>query len=431
MKKIRNLIIILVILIIIVLGILIKILQEAKNNLSQQEDDFVLGSTDVVQNYNLEKVTIRNDYYTVKNIVDKYYIALCDLNKTSEDALADKELTKKRIYDFFDENCVKEIGLTIENIQEKLGNYNDLNVLIEDMYVRDVTENIKLYFISGIITEKEKTTKENFKLIIGLDCYNLAFNIYTQDYAKKYNFQDANSQINISEIKKRTYNKYDIKIVKDEEYAQELLKSYTQSIMYNNINYSYERLDEQYKTNKFKEITDYEKYIQDNRKSIISAVLDSYKINIYEEYIQFVCLDTKGKYYIFNQKSIMDYDLILDIYTVDLPEFVEKYEVATNEEKVTLNIQKFMEALKYKDYKYLYSKLDETFKKNKFPTESVFEEYFERNFSNVDIEFMELIQQGDIYIYKSKLKKDSKERIFNIIMKLNEGTDFVVSFSAE
>ena len=72
--------------------------------------------TDVEANDTLNRVTIRNDYYTVKNIVDQYYYALCNLNKTTDDITIfendgsvgnleeivsqEKEATKKRIYNF-------------------------------------------------------------------------------------------------------------------------------------------------------------------------------------------------------------------------------------------------------------------------------------------------------------------------------------------
>lgn len=454
MEKSKKTIIILgsiIITLIILATIIIYILTDLqKNNTDLQEE---IESNEIKLSDSINRVTIRNDYYTVKNIVNQYYYSLCNLNKTSNDVLIfeqdeennsskieeeiaqEIESTKKRIYNFFDENYIKETGLTVNNIQEKLGNYNDLYVLIEDMYVRDVTITLKLYFVSGTITEKDTAKRENFKLIITLDSNNSRFNIYTLEYIKKYNLEDSNAEFNISEIENRLYNKYTYKVVNDEEHAQNLLESYTQSIRYNNINYSYSRLDEEYKNNKFKDVTDYEKYIQENKKSIITANLEYYKYNIYEGYIQYICVDRNENYYIFNEKTTMNYDLILDIYTKDLPEFIEKYETATNEEKVTLNVQKIEKALNEKDYKYLYNKLNTTFRNDKFPTPDDLEIYIKNSFfADNAIEYLELIQEGDIYIYKTKVKdstKTSKEKTFDIIMKLEEGTDFVFSFNVQ
>lgn len=450
MKNKKNFIIILIfILIAIVIGIvglLIKI-QNINSNQIQEENN-VVGSTEVVEKKVLEKVKIRNDYYTIKNIVDQYYYVLCELNKTKQDILvfedegsntnfeeivnSEKELAKKRLYDLFDKSYKQDTNLTIENIQEKLGNYKDVHVLIEDMFVRDITITLKLYFVSGTITEKGTSKKEKFELVVAVDSNNSTFNIYTSEYAEKYKFKDENKEFDISEIEKRTYNKYKRKTVNDEEYAKELLKSYTQSIMYNNIEYSYGKLNEEYKNKRFKEKTEYEKYIKEKKKNIISATLDYYKTNIYEGYIQYICVDHKENYYVFNEKAIMDYELLLDIYTVDLPEFNEKYEKASNEEKVVLNAQKIVEAFKGKDYRFLYTKLDDTFKKNKYPTIESLEKYLDINFSdNKLIEYDELIKEGQIYIYRSIIKNNTDNRNFDIIIKLKQDKDFVFSFNIE
>ena len=46
----------------------------------------------------------------------------------------------------------------------------------------------------------------------------------------------------------------------------------------------------------------------------------------YEEYVQYVCLDNKGDYTIIKEYGPMNYTLILDTYTIDLPEFKVEYE---------------------------------------------------------------------------------------------------------
>lgn len=449
MKKISKFIIILItILIILMLIILIMILKLKKinNDITPNEN---VSNTEIKNS--IERVTIKNDFFTVKNVINQYFLALCELNKTEEDILIfeqdegmenlnetiekEKETVKKRIYSFFDENNIKEMALTTNNLQEKLGNYKDIDILIENMYVREVTENLKFYYISGQIVEKDSLEKEKFNLVVALDDNNLTFNIYTYEYANKHQFDKTEVKIDITEIENRTYNKYNYEYINDEEYARELLKSYTKSVMYDNIDYLYEKLDEEYKTNKFDEISEYEKYIEENRKNIITATLQSYKYNVYEDYVQYICIDQNENYYIFNESTVMNYNLILDLYTVDLPEFIEQYNTATNEEKVVLNVQKIEEALKDKDYEYIYNKLDTTFKSNKYPTEDDLQKYIQNNISKEStIEFVELIQEGEIYIYKAKIKNDGEnvqEKNLNIIMKLEDEMNFVYSFNIE
>ena len=449
MKKISKFIIILItILIILMLIILIMILKLKKinNDITPNEN---VSNTEIKNS--IERVIIKNDFFTVKNVINQYFLALCELNKTEEDILIfeqdegmenlnetiekEKETVKKRIYSFFDENSIKEMALTTNNLQEKLGNYKDIEILIENMYVREITETLKFYYISGQIVEKDSLEKEKFNLVLALDDNNLTFNIYTYEYANKHQFDKTEVKIDITEIENRIYNKYNYEYINDEEYAKELLKSYTKSVMYDNIDYLYEKLDEEYKTNKFNGISEYEKYIEENRKNIITATLQSYKYNVYEDYVQYICIDQNENYYIFNENTVMNYNLILDLYTVDLPEFIDQYNTATNEEKVVLNVQKIEEALKDKDYEYLYNKLDTTFRSSKYPTEDDLQKYIQNNISKEStIEFVELINEGEIYIYKAKIKDNivnMPAKNLNIIMKLSERTNFVYSFNVE
>lgn len=446
--KIISIFAILLIIMFIIIFLLISLQDEDGISMNFEENNI---TPDVVENKKIEKVKIRENYYTVKNIVDEYYSSLCILNKTAEDVLVlegnnardniEKEMAKEieanknRLYGFFDEIYKNEIGLTITNIQEKLGNYKDLYVLIEDMYVQDITITLKLYYVFGTITEKATANKQEIQLMIAIDSDNSTFNIYTSDFIEKHNlfnldkeYNSDDNDFNITNIENRLYNKYEYKVVNDEGYAKELLKSYTQSIKYNDINYSYNRLDEEYKTKKFPNISDYEKYIEENKKTITTSNLKQYKDNKYEGYRQYICIDQNGKCYIFNETSTMNYTLILDEYTIDLPEFIEKYNNASNDVKVGMNIEKIISAIKNSDYKYIYNKLDNTFKNNNFSTVDKLQSYIENNLTDLsDIEYLEFSEDGGIYIYKTKISN----KYFNIIMQLGSGTDFTMSFNVE
>ena len=445
---------------VIVIGA-IMILKNMNKNLLTDEIEYIESSPVKSE---LEKVSIRNNYYTVKKILENYYSSLCALNKTDEDIIIyeheyegdveeirenisndlkiEIENNKNRILSFFDDDCIQEIGLSIDNIQEKLGNYKDLYIHIDDMYVREITESLNIYFVFGNITEKNNLKKEEFEFMVEVDSHNSTFNIYPSSYVKKHNLYELSKKedfkekyYNKEEVEKRKYNKFRFETVNNEKYARDLLNTYTQSIKYNNIDYSYNRLYEEYKTNRFNDKLEYEKYIQEKRKTIIASTLKYYKINIYEDYKQYICVDQDENYYIFNEKATMDYNLILDIYTVDIPEFTEKYKSATNKEKVQLNVQKIEEALKGRDYKYLYNKLDKTFRNNKYPNVNNLQKYIENIlFEDYSIEHKDLIQEGEIYIYKAKIKNaknDSQEKNFNIIMKLEDETDYIFSFNIE
>ena len=450
MKKIKNILIVLGILIIIIIGFLILIKIINKDKLVTNEIDYEVKIT---INDSLERVKIRNNYYTVKSIVEQYYFNLCSLNKTSKDILIfeydeevehleeeileEKENYKKQIYSYFDESLIKEMGLTLDNLQEKLGDYNNLYILIKDMYVRDITETIKIYFVLGSLTEKDTLRTEEFELMVATDSKNSTFNIYTTEYVNQHNLYELSKEkklnekyFNIDSIENRKYNKYEFNIIDDETYASDLLKSYTQSIKYNNIDYAYNKLDDEYRKQRFNSQSNYENYIKENKNNIIASLLKYYKYSKYDGKKQYTCIDQNGKCYIFREESIMNYTLILDTYTIDLPEFTEKYEVATTQEKVALNIQKIVEALNSKDYNYVYSKLADEFKNNNFETLEDFEEYAKKTFEvDSQVEFIKYTEANNLYTYKISLKGNNKNVTKTIIMQLQEGTDFVISFN--
>lgn len=449
MKYKKNILIIL-----IVLVILIVIIMFVKNRYKKTLPLETEYEMETIVNETLRKVTVRNNYYTVKNIVEKYYYALCDLNKTNEDIQVyeygnnwtesknnQEETTeaknrKKRIYNFFPEDYVQETGLSIDNLKDKLGNYNDLFILIDDMYVRDITDVLKVYFVNGTIVEKQTLETEKFSLMVATDSNNRTFNIYTSEYISKHNLYELSKKedfeekvFTITTIENRLYNKYQFEIINDETYASDLLEHYIETIKYSETGYSYNRLDKEYRENRFGNEAEYKEYIEENNKRLRTALLDYYKVDKYDDYTQYTCMDRKGNYYIFRESTIMDYSLFLDIYTVDLPEFVEKYNNATTEDKVKLNIEKIVEALNQKDYKYIYNKLVKEFKNNNFKNYEEFKKYAENTFDiENEVTYNKYTESENYCTYKITLKGKDKTITKTIVMKLEKGTDFIMSF---
>ena len=113
----------------------------------------------------------------------------------------------------------------------------------------------------------------------------------------------------------------------------------------------------------------------------------------------------------------------------------EKYNSSSNENKVAMNVEKIESAINNRDYKFIYNKLDETFKNNNFKSLDEFAEYINKNFfDNNNLEYESISNEGNVYIYTIKLTDVNNEentKTMTIIMKLKEGTDFVMSFSIE
>ena len=159
--------------------------------------------------------------------------------------------------------------------------------------------------------------------------------------------------------------------------------------------------------------------------------LKRYQKNENNDYTQYVGVDENGDYIIFRLNSVINYNVILDTYTIDLPEFTEKYTKASDEEKVLLNIQKCFTAINDKDYRYVYNKLDNTFKANNFKTLADFEKYINANFFEKNkISAGNARKQSEVYLYDIKISNiDGTSSITKtFVMQLKENTDFVMSF---
>ena len=126
----------------------------------------------------------------------------------------------------------------------------------------------------------------------------------------------------------------------------------------------------------------------------------------------------------------MEYTLSLDDYTVNTPSFVEEYNKVSDEKKALMNLNRFLEALENKDYKYAYSKLYSTFRNNNFATQSDFENYMTQSWLEYEnIETATAENQGGVHVCRLKILSANNEYIERTFMiQLTSGTDYLVSF---
>ena len=179
---------------------------------------------------------------------------------------------------------------------------------------------------------------------------------------------------------------------------------------------------------------DYENYME-YMTSIKNIKLERYSKTSEDGYTKYICQDTYNNYYIFKVTELMQYSLILDTYTIEIPEFTEKYETSNAQEKVILNINKFMQGVNDKDYKYAYSLLADSFKETNFNTQKDFENYIKTNFfEKNDFKYEKFGDEANTYYtYQIKITDRNKNRNEEItktfIILLEEGLDFKLSFN--
>ena len=448
-KLVIILMIILCILIITTIAILIysRSNSEEKKELELQEQSYI----DSINNQGMstnglkpEELKIETTFFTVDGCVNKYFQYISESNN-------------KAIYSLLDANYIKDNNIKEENALESIPKYTNIDKYKTKLVYVITGVNYSIYYVKGSLVEEE------VYFVVNMDSKNNAFAIVPSDseyFNTKINETIETNQKEEEKIQMNDYNVISYKYLEDDEIVDEYFQDYIENALLNPDD-AYELIDQEYREKRFGSVEQYKIYVEENRtylesmcKSLRKKYTEFATLEEYEEYFnqtsqnglskyqinqesdkkQYICIDTYGNYYIFNINGVMDYTVILDTYTINLPQFLEKYENGNEQVKVGMNIEKFISSINMKDYKYAYSCLADSFKANSYQTQESFEEYVKSNFFEKNkIEYESFSKEGENYIYEIKISDEQgiSQDVKNvtIIMQLKEGTDFVMSFS--
>lgn len=434
-KKIVSILLVLMIAIVIIIVVAVVSIKNSEVGSDYQETEFENNTSNEKLQNSVEEVTNRNEYYAVKNIIGKYAYAIIDGgNQSIYNMLSKEYITDNNI----NENNVRDVveKVDLENLSEyQLKNYKLITSIEKMLYIQSEV-NIKSFFVYGNFSNNINKDKTNFKIIVQMDSRNNTFSICPTSYTeKKYSDENdlKNYSIDIEQIDENQYNTFSFVNISDTTVINDYITIFKNSLL--NLNEeSYKLLNEDYKNTKFNNFDEYKKYVNKHLKDLLSINIEKYQKNESDNGIEYICLDNNGNYIILNETSIMKFNIMLDTYTIVLPEFAEKYDKLDNNKKVAMNIEKVVQALNMKDCDYIYENLDETFKKNNYPTIQDFEKYITENYpSKYELEYSTYSEENDIYtqniILNDTKSEDSKN--LTIIMKLKDNYEYVMSFSAE
>lgn len=438
MKKLKLIIILLIILTIVVLVSLLFVNKKEESEITDSEtpENIEVEIEEEVAEVLLE----RSDYFTVNTCIREYVNTLniknskyYGYNEEGEYACVVGESEKKEnIYNLLSNKYIKENNITINNI------YSNINTLEKSMLfsVLDMknlqNSKLKTYAVHFIIQDMiDYSIIDEQYVVVNIDEKNLTFSIEPLD--EEYRNIDEITVTKFEEtITKKENNIFTYPTMTNEDVVREYLSLY-KKITLGSPKIMYNLLDEEYRDTRFGSLAKYKEYVEQNLQDIKTAMVDKYQIVEQDEYTQYIIIDKKGNYYIFNEKEVMDYSVILDTYTIDTPQFIEKYNSANAQGRMALNLQKFFDAIENNDYNYAYNCLSEGFKNNNFASLESFEAYIRGIcYSDLEIEYEEFEEKSGLYTYKiiiTNLDDNNPSTIQKtFIMQLNEGTDFELSF---
>ena len=442
MEKSKRILIVLILLLIMIAIIVTMLI---KTNKKQEEPRNNQTSNVVEQDEAFAKVKAYKTYFTVKEILENYitymkqingdeYVDASSFNMTaSQIAKTMQEDGLEALKGILDENYLKDETdsslIKMQNEYKQDGSYSKQVIYklnIDDMYQYNLDSNFSLVLVEAKLNNTE------LNLLVKLDNANNTYSIFLNDYITKNNYEKHMSVKNImigkTKIQKNDYNS-DISVDGTEKDVVVQYFSDYRMKMLNDTKSAYQKLDSEYAEKKFGQYSNFESYVNNNKNKIEVASIDKYQVVENKNGKEYVCVDENDKYYIFMEEEVGKYSVVLDTYTIDLPEFIEKYNSANEKTKVGLNIQKVFDAINNEDYEYVYNKLDNTFKQTNFKTVQEFANYAVQNFAGKQLKYGECQQQGSMYIFDITMMSGTNQTNKRVIMQLKNGTDFVMSFN--
>lgn len=413
-KIVVILIILLVILIFIISGIIVTI-NKANNKSNNRQ------ITETQQN---KVETLDN---SIKMLAIEGYIQdfLKLTNNTNREKSEQNDIST-RTYNLLSKEYIDKNSITQDNVYDYVtAESEELFFVPLDMKKLELTSSIR-YAVYGACIDTEGNYKKDVYFIFNVDNKNKAYSIEPVYNAKS--IDDIKLTDDSITIEVNKYNGYKEKDGNDEYICEQYLLMYKR-LMLIKPEYAYEHLNEDYRKQKFDSLQEYSEYISNNKDKLIKTSLKTYSVKD----DRYICQDQFDNYYIFNLVGAFDYDVMLDVYTVDLDEFIQKYNSSDDENKVSMNIAKVEQALNNKDYKFIYNKLDENFRNNNYSNIQNLKTYINQNFfDNCKIQYVNISNKGNVYVYNSKMvdtNNESNTKEITIVMQLLENRNFRMSFS--
>ena len=438
-KKERNICIILLITVIAIVAIIVMIIKQQKDNKNDQteeDEQFDIGLTYESNENGFQIVNDSNMFYTVINALAKYlqclsYYEGMDIEQNTL-SLTSKEEQKEAILALLDETYVKKNHIDTqynEEIPLITYEYNLIPIQIKVRY----EENIVTYIANVYIENINNFQLEEKYYIIRIDNQNQTFSIEPVDEVEG-NIDMISVEETDNKIEQNLYNKYYLEMISIERLVKIYMDFFTSmtlkypDIIYNNY------LDEEYKIKRFENEENFYNYVQKNKEEIAKMRATKYLLDRNGIGTKYVLKDQFNHTYEFYEDATMMFKVRMDTYTIPAEKFLEEYQKSDSQEKVMLNVDKWIEMLNNRDYVNAYNVLDETFRENTFEQEQNFEKYMrEYCSSHYEVEYKELNKEGNTYIQNIELKdienKDASTIQITVIMQLLEETDFVISFS--
>ena len=444
MKKLKLFIVILIILILLIIGVLIFMKGQEKKEIENIINEGDAGDEISLDTTKIEKVTDESRFFSIKSCVQQYldqmnnnndiYFGFDENNEYSK-VIDDETINQNRL-NLLSAKFVEDNNITINNLNQYVETFEE-KVIFDALQMRYIRgEQVENYIVYGIISSLNNEYLGDLYIIVNVDRNEQTFSIEPIDSSSSYDsIDEIDMEYDNTEIQRNDNNVYTNRQMAYEDISKEYFSTYKR-ILQVRPTLIYDYLQADYKLKRFETLENFEKYVESNREEIAGLQIQKYLVNNYEDYTEFVCMDQYQNLYIFDETNPMGFTLKLDSYTIISDNFKETYDSSNQQQKVAMNIDKWIQMLNTRDYTNAYNVLDETFRNNNWASEEEFEQYMRELLPlHYDVEYTTYSSENSTYVQTINLTDitgGTDETItLNIIMQLKDNYEFVMSFSVQ
>lgn len=349
-------------------------------------------------NTTIREITDKSTLYALSNNIDRYFSYIKDWNTT-----AVNELGGNNVYSITNnvKYTIRQAVVTGNGYQNKYYTYGILTIANGDF----------------------TATEQEICMIMYVDLENNTYKLEKATKEQLSNISEITKEEDI-DIPKGNYNNFEYEYINNVKQMEIYLEDFVFQTFFNTEN-AYNLLNEEYKLKRFGNINEFVKYVTEKQNQLRNIKIVQYNVDDDGENKIYKGTDEYGNYYHIIEKSYMEYEIILDNYTM------QDYSNSSQKEKIEKSAEKFILMLNSADYTNAYNLLEPTFKATYFPTEQDFINYIKNNwFARNIIASREANEDGTCVVtIKETISTTSNKMQKQFKVNMGEDMDFTIEFN--
>ena len=299
---------IIIIFVIVVISVLLFFIFKMKFNIVNLDNSDTELRVEDIYNINQENKKIQrlNSYVelnTVKNCIQKFYSNYFSTN-ISDYSDEQKNNYKEIVYNMLSKEYIEKNNILKQNIISMYENVKECSIEIYNVYtlsqyINDMKEygTLRVYFVSGIVRNKNTLEGKDFNMIITLDNNNNAFEVCMEDYIEyaKFNNLEVGEEVDFhipEVVENRKDNVFYTYNATFEDIVRERFNN-IRNLLTKDIEKAYSMLNSY---EEFINIQEFKEFVEENKRYIYLMSYNTYSLKYEGDNFIIECYDKKDRY---------------------------------------------------------------------------------------------------------------------------------------